>query len=327
MSQMRVHAPTVKMRPYYLLILSTFINTLHAAGGGGANSGGNTPGGSNTSEPTIQPTAPTSEPTTGAPTVYIEPCVVTLNFLNPELEGLWSPNGTNDDQTYYTLSIAGTGPQNPGTTYYLYWNDDEQIDNSMLTLNESFWSISTQNAPFPEDPDSPEVEYVCYEYTLSNCIDGAWEYYESVAPPNHMLSEWKEDEDAFTMFDSDCEFTCTPYIETLNFDDSTLDGTWYLDESDDHYVLNLSDSDSYYEMYFEIIDGSGYWDVYEFDEDGDSTGPITYCHQNDITYCAGNWEIYDDTEETWVYDQYATSLYDDCTYTECDFSDVTEARC
>ena len=81
-------------------------------------------------------------------------------------------------------------------------------------------------------------------------------------------------------------------------------------------------------MYSEIIDGSRYWDVYGFDENGDAWGPITYCHQDDITYCAGNWKIYVPTL-TWIYDPSATSLYDDCTYTECDFSDYddTEMRC
>ena len=76
--------------------------------------------------------------------------------------------------------------------------------------------------------------------------------------------------------------------------------------------------------YYEVIAGEGYWDVYMIDENGDSSDYLTYCHQEDITYCAGNWEVYDDTVETWVYDPDATSLYNDCTYTECDLEDYDE---
>ena len=119
---------------------------------------------------------------------------------------------------------------------------------------------------------------------------------------------------------------CTPYVETLNFYDANMDGKWIYDDSDGHYRLNISGSTAYYTMYYELIEGTtGYWDVYLIDGDGLSSDYLTYCEQTDITYCAGNWMVFDDDVETWVFDPDATSLYTDCSYTDCDFTGFNES--
>ena len=119
---------------------------------------------------------------------------------------------------------------------------------------------------------------------------------------------------------------CIPYVETLNFYDSNMDGKWIYDDNNEHYRLNITNSTGYYTMYYELIDGtSGYWDVYQIDETGESSDYLTYCEQTDITYCAGNWMVFDDVVETWVFDPDATSLYTDCSYTDCDFSAFNES--
>ena len=115
---------------------------------------------------------------------------------------------------------------------------------------------------------------------------------------------------------------CIPFVETLNFYDSNMDGQWLYDNDHNHYRLNISDSASYYTLHYELIDSTtAFWDIYRIDESGPSSGYLTYCEQIDITFCAGNWMIFDDAVETWIFDPDATSLYYNCSDTECDLSD------
>lgn len=180
---------------FYLLVVFTFLATNRTQSAGLATS------------------TPTSELVTAAPTTDAEPCVVTLHFSNSGYEGVWLPNVTHNGQMSYTLTTEHMGPQNPGSTHYLYWIDVEKVTNP--SYNSSFWYISEN---FGETGPN-DGEYICFEYKLTKCINGRWKYYQ------YYLSSWQDDEDAFTMMDSDCEFTCIPHVETLNFDDSTLDGT------------------------------------------------------------------------------------------------------
>lgn len=119
---------------------------------------------------------------------------------------------------------------------------------------------------------------------------------------------------------------CVPYVETLNFFDSNMDGKWLYDEDNNHYRLNISDSTSYYTMHYELINFmTGFWDIYLIDESGPSSDYLTYCEQIDITFCAGNWMIFDDDIETWIFDPDATSLHYNCSDTNCDLSDFNES--
>lgn len=54
----------------------------------------------------------------------------------------------------------------------------------------------------------------------------------------------------------------------------------------------------------------------------------TFCESDEIQYCAGNWYSWNQIEGTWVIQRSATSLYFDCTFTECDLSHIgEEATC
>ena len=87
------------------------------------------------------------------------------------------------------------------------------------------------------------------------------------------------------------------------------------------YRLNISGTASWYKMYYSIR----WWEVYRVNADGHCSmdSPLTYCGESDLADCAGNWKVYDEEIEGWIYDQDATSLVDDCTFSECDLSGLT----
>ena len=95
-----------------------------------------------------------------------------------------------------------------------------------------------------------------------------------------------------------------------------MDGVWLYDEEDDWYRLNISGTTGYYTMYFDSYDRL--WDVFEIYENGNSSDALMFCHEFDLSECAGKWRIFDEFTGEWSVDPDATSQAIDCSYTECD---------
>ena len=121
------------------------------------------------------------------------------------------------------------------------------------------------------------------------------------------------------------ECDCLPFVETLNFYESDMDGKWVYDCGEDHYRLNISGSGAYYKMMLWDNAVNAYWDVYKVEESGESSDYLTYCEagRDELAHCGGNWQIYDSEDRDWKYDEDATSLFHDCADDECDFSNFT----
>ena len=98
-----------------------------------------------------------------------------------------------------------------------------------------------------------------------------------------------------------------------------MDGIWVWNDWEYGFKLNITNSSGYYVLY----QSGGYWDVYERYEDGNWSDYLVFCEGDDITYCTGQWLIYDDFNEVWNYDPDATSLYNGCSYYDCDLDELT----
>ena len=114
---------------------------------------------------------------------------------------------------------------------------------------------------------------------------------------------------------------CDEYVETQNFYDEEMNGIWRWNTDENAYRLNITDSTSFYVL---MQNSSDQWDIYHRDEDGSHSDHLVYCQHSNLWRCTGEWWYFDDLDNEWVYDGFATSMLYNCSYNQCDLSTLMD---
>lgn len=265
------------------------------------------PASSNQTESNISSTSDSSviETSTTIYTTFLSTHCVNTEYFSRELDGAWTEYDIVNDRQAYSMEYGLNGH----TMMYMYWNNYRWR-----------WNIA---------PDTSTYWYWCTEYDLANCTTGAWrDYY------GDRHNDWI-DSDATVIMDGECPTSapttsspttsptfedCTPYIVTLNFYDSEMDGIWLWSDENEEYRLNISGSTGYYKIKYI----NSWWFVYEVYSVGEVSDYLGFCGEPDIQNCGGEWQFWDEIVAYWAYDPEATVQLVDCTYSECNVIGLAE---